>query len=44
MAYTISQGDVAASWRTDIWVGYWMSFDQTDWEDETGTNWSALGE
>ena len=43
MAYTISQGEVAASWSTDKWISFWEGFDQTDWEDETGTNWSALG-
>ena len=43
MAYTISQGEAAAIWKTDIWANYWDHFYETDWEDETGTNWSALG-
>ena len=43
MAYTISQGEAAAIWKTDIWSSYWDHFYETDWEDETGTNWSALG-
>ena len=43
MAYTVSQGEKSASWKTDIWASYWGHFYETDWEDETGTNWSALG-
>ena len=43
MAYTISQGEVAATWSTNVWIDFWQGFDQTDWEDETTTNWSALG-
>ena len=43
MAYTISQGEKAATWSTNVWIDFWQGFDQTDWEDETTTNWSALG-
>ena len=43
MAYTVSQGEKSASWKTDVWISYWDHFAETDWEDETTTNWSALG-
>tara|TARA_R110002020_G_scaffold17671_3_gene61742 strand:+ start:2461 stop:2595 length:135 start_codon:yes stop_codon:yes gene_type:complete len=43
MSYTIVQGEKTATWTTDTWIYYWDGFATKDWEDETTTNWNALG-